>query len=53
VQRYAGIIMAMIREDQETGQVPRDICSWDELDESMDAEIITGLPGCPQGSPTS
>jgi hypothetical protein len=38
VQRYASVIMAMITEDQDTGQVPRGVCSWDELDESVDAE---------------
>ena len=37
VQRYADAIMAMIKEDQDTGQVPRGVCSWDELDESADA----------------
>jgi hypothetical protein len=37
VQRYADAIMAMIKEDQDTGQVPRSVCSWDELDESVDA----------------
>jgi polyhydroxyalkanoate synthesis regulator phasin len=37
VQRYADAIMAMIKEDQDTGQVPRNVCSWDELDESVDA----------------
>ena len=37
VRRYADAIMAMIKQDQDTGQVPRDVCSWDELDESVDA----------------
>jgi len=37
VQRYADVIMAMIKQDQDTGQVPRDVCSWDELDDSVDA----------------
>ena len=32
VQRYADIIMAMIKEDQDSGQVPQDAASWDELD---------------------
>ena len=37
VRRYADAIIAMIKEDQDTGQVPRNVCSWDELDESVDA----------------
>ena len=37
VQRYADAIMAMIKQDQDTGQVPRDVCSWDELDDTVDA----------------
>jgi hypothetical protein len=37
VQRFADAIMAMIREDQDSGQVARDVSSWDELDESVDA----------------
>jgi len=36
VQRYADKIMVMIKEDQDTGQVPRDVCSWDELDDTVD-----------------
>jgi hypothetical protein len=30
--------MTMVKEDQDTGQVPRDLCSWDELDESVDTD---------------
>ena len=37
VRRYADAIIAMIKEDQDTGQVPGNVCSWDELDESVDA----------------
>ena len=51
VQRYADFIMAMIREDQATGQVPRDVCSWDELDESVDAEDYYRLARMPSGTP--
>ena len=49
VQRYADAILAMIKEDQDTGQVPRGVCSWDELDDSVDvgdyyrlAKMLTG-----------
>ena len=52
VQRYADTIMAMIKEDQGTGQVPRGVCSWDELDDTVDvgdyyrlAQLPTGTPG--------
>ena len=38
VRRYADAIMTLIREDQDAGQVPRDVCSWDELDASVDTE---------------
>ena len=46
-QRYADAIMAMIKEDQDTGQVPRNVCSWDELDESVDAGDYYRLAGMP------
>lgn len=51
VQRYADAIMAMIREDQDTGQVPRNVCSWDELDESVDAGDYYRLVRMPSGTP--
>ncbi len=35
---YADAIMAMIKEDQDSGQVPRDVSSWDELDASVDTD---------------
>ena len=38
VRRYADAIMTLIKEDQDAGQVPRDVCSWDELDDSVDTE---------------
>ena len=50
VQRYADDIMAMIREDQDTGQVPRSVCSWDELDESVDAADYYRLAQLPWGN---
>jgi len=50
VQRYADAIMAMIEEDQETGQVPRSVCSWDELDESVDAADYYRLARMPTGT---
>ncbi len=37
VDRYADAIMLMIKEDQDTGQVPRDASSWDEIDDTVDA----------------
>jgi hypothetical protein len=36
VQRYADAILAMIKEDQDSGQVPRDVLTWDEVDASVD-----------------
>jgi hypothetical protein len=38
VRRYADAIMTLIKEDQDAGQVPRDVCSWDELDDSVDTD---------------
>lgn len=38
VQRYADAILAMIKEDQDSGQVPRDVSTWDELDDSVDTD---------------
>ena len=51
VRRYADTIMAMIKEDQDTGQVPRTVCSWDELDESVDAADYYRLARLPSGTP--
>jgi len=50
VQRYADAIMAMIREDQDTGQVPRGVCSWDELDDSVDVGDYYRLSQMPAGA---
>jgi hypothetical protein len=50
VQRYADIIMTMIEEDQDTGQVPRGVCSWDELDDSVDAEDYYRLARMPHAT---
>ncbi len=50
VRRYADAIMAMIKQDQDTGQVPRDVCSWDELDESVDAGDYYRLAQMPSGT---
>ena len=49
-QRYADAIMAMIKEDQDTGQVPANVCSWDELDESVDAADYYRLLKIPSGT---
>ncbi len=51
VQRYADAIMAMIKDDQDTGQVPRTVCSWDELDDSVDAIDYYRLARMPSGTP--
>ena len=51
VQRYADAITAMIKEDQDTGQFPRNVCSWDELDDSMDAGDRYRLARMPSGTP--
>jgi hypothetical protein len=50
VQRYADAIMAMIKEDQDTGQVPRGVCSWDELDDSVDVGDYYRLAQMPTGT---
>jgi hypothetical protein len=51
IQRYTDAIMAMIKEDQDTGQVPRNVCSLDELDESVDAGDYYRLARMPSGTP--
>jgi len=51
VHRYADAIMAMIKEDQDTGQVPGNVCSLDELDESVDAGDYYRLARLPSGTP--
>ena len=50
VRRYADAIMAMIKEDQDTGQVPRDVCSWDELDDTVDVGDYYRLAKMPTGT---
>ena len=50
VRRYADAIMTLIREDQDAGQVPRDVCSWDELDDSVDAEDYYRQAQMPSGT---
>jgi hypothetical protein len=49
VQRYADAIMAMIKEDQDSGQVPRDVSSWDELDASVDTNDYYRQARMPSG----
>ncbi len=51
VQRYADAIMALTKEDQDIGQVPRDICSRDELDDGVDAGDHCRLARMPSGTP--
>ena len=50
VQGYADAIMAMIEEDQDTGQVPRNVCSWDELDDTVDVGDYYRLAHMPAGT---
>ncbi len=50
IQRYADAIMAMIREDQASGQVPSDVSSWDELDGSVDTEDYFRQASLPSGA---
>jgi hypothetical protein len=50
VRRYADAIITLIKEDQEAGQVPRDVCSWDELDDSVDTEDYYRQAQLPAGT---
>jgi len=50
VQHYADAVMAMIKEDQDTGQVPRGVCSWDELDDTVDVGDYYRLAKMPTGT---
>ena len=50
VRRYADAIMTLIKEDQDAGQVPRDVCSWDELDDSVDTEDYYRQAQLPAGT---
>jgi hypothetical protein len=50
VQRYTDAIMAMIKEDQDSGQVPRDVSSWDELDDSVDTDDYCRQAQLPSGT---
>jgi hypothetical protein len=50
VRRYADAIITLIKEDQDAGQVPRGVCSWDELDESVDTEDYYRQARLPAGS---
>ncbi len=50
VQRYADAIMAMIKEDQETGQLPHDVSSWDEIDDTVDENDYYRRAELPSGS---
>jgi len=50
VQRYADAIMAMIKEDQETGQLPHDVSSWDEIDDAVDENDYYRRAELPSGS---
>ncbi len=50
VQHYADVIMAMIREDQDSGQIPPDASSWDELDNTVDANDYYRKAKLPSGT---
>jgi hypothetical protein len=50
VQRYADAIMAMIKEDQDSGQIPGDVSSWDEVDDTVDAEDYYRQAHMPAGN---
>ncbi len=50
VRRYADAIMSMIKEDQDSGQVPRDVSSWDELDDSVDTDDYYRQAHLPTGT---
>ena len=50
VQHYADAIVAMIKEDQDSGQVPPDVSSWDEIDESVDANDYYRQAHMPSGT---
>lgn len=51
VRRYADAIMTLIKQDQDAGQVPRGVCSWDELDDSVDTEDYYRQAQLPAGTP--
>ena len=50
VRRYADVIMAMIKEDQDSGQIPEDASSWDELDNTVDANDYYRKARVPTGT---
>ena len=51
VGRYADAVMRMIKEDQDSGQVPRDVASLDELDDSADIDDYYRRVGLPADRP--
>jgi hypothetical protein len=48
-RRFATAIMTMIKEDQDSGQVPRTVSSLDELDDCVDIEDYFRQIGLPSG----
>jgi len=50
IRRYADTIITLIKEDQDAGQVPHDVCSWDELDDSIDTEDYYRQAQLPAGT---
>jgi len=50
VQRYADAILAMIKEDQDSGQVPPGVFTWDELDASVDTDEYCRQAQMPSGT---
>ena len=49
VPRHAAAVIAMIKEDQATGQIPADVSSLDELDNYVDIEDYYGRIRLPAG----
>jgi hypothetical protein len=49
VRRFAAAIMTMIKEDQDSGQVPPGVSSLDELDDCVDIEDYLRQIGLPSG----
>ena len=49
VWRYADAILAMIKEDQDNGQIPRSVATLDELDDSVDTDDYYRQAQMPSG----
>jgi len=49
VRRFTDAVISMIEEDQDSGQIPRDVLSVDELDNYVDIEDYYRRVGLPRG----